>query len=576
MTNTGGLVLGFARWAGTRLLGGLALALAGAVVEGVGLVMLVPVLGMLLGADKPDGVPDGLAAWLPQGPDTLPLVLAVFALLILTRFAVLHARNIVLARLEQDYVADMRRGLFARLASAPWRDAARLAHGRISHALSRNVDRAAQSVSALLRGLSAAVMMVVQAGLALWLAPGLTLLVVACSLVLVLCLGPLRRRAARLGQQMTLEDYQLFSTTTGFLGGLKSAKAHGLENSYLDQFSTAATGFSRQVVAVNRDLSLAMLALQTGAALLAIGVVWLGHAWFAVPAESLVVILILMIRLSAPLQALQATALALRHGEAAWTDAQALLAELPEAIPVEAAPWPRPPRFTLTDISRCPDPAGPAVLRALSAEVPAGSVSAISGRSGSGKTTLCDLLAGLDTPDAGEILIDGAPMDPVARASLGPVLAYVGQNSVPLQASLRAQLTWGVAQRTDDEIWGALGIVGAEGLVRDLPDGLDTELRLDGTHFSGGERQRFALAHAILRRPRLIILDEATNALDIASEEQVLRAFFAARGGATVIMVSHRPATAALADHHIILEPAEETVPSPQASPPGHGGARGG
>lgn len=571
-----GLVLVFTRWAGWRLAGGLALALTGAAVEGIGLLMLVPVVGMLLGDGTATGFMGSFGAWLPTGPEGLPLVLAVFAALILVRFVVLHARNVVLARLEQGYVAAMRRGLFERLASAPWRAAAELAHGRIAHALSRNVDRAAQSVSALLRGLGAGVLLVVQAGIALWLSPGLTVLVAGLSLVLVLCLGPLRRRAARLGQEMTLEDYQLFSTTTGFLGGLKAAKAHGLEADYLDRFSRAADSFSRQVVAVNRDLSLAMLALQTGAAILAIGAVWLGHGWFQVPAESLVVILVLMVRLSAPLQALQATALALRHGEAAWTDAQRLLVDLPSGTRDEAEPWPTAPGFALSGVARAPDPNATPVLHDLSAEIPAGTVTAITGPSGSGKTTLCDLLAGLDTPDAGKILIDGAPLDARTRARLGPALAYVGQNPVPLQATLRESLTWGVADTKEDEIWQALETVGATQLVRELKDGLDTELRLDGSHFSGGERQRFALARALLRRPKLMILDEATNALDMAAEEQVLRALFSARQGATVIMVSHRPATSALATYRIAVGPAADAPRVPPASPPGCGGARGG
>ncbi|MFK7945349.1 MAG: ABC transporter transmembrane domain-containing protein, partial [Paracoccaceae bacterium] len=211
-----GLVRRFVDWAGIRLIGAMALAMAGAMVEGVGLLMLVPVIGMLLdgGSSAPFGM---LAEYLPTGRSGLSAVLALFAILILVRFTILHARNVVLAELEQAFVAEMRLSLFRRLAEAPWRTAARLAHGRIAHALSRNVDRSAQAVGALLRGLSAAILLLVQAGLALWLAPGLTLLVGAFSALMVIGLAPVRRRATRLGQQMTVEDYQLFSTTTGFL-----------------------------------------------------------------------------------------------------------------------------------------------------------------------------------------------------------------------------------------------------------------------------------------------------------------------------------------------------------------------
>lgn len=549
----GSLARCFASWAGLRLVWALALAMMGAAVEGIGLLMLVPVIGLLLDGGQMASLPDGLARLMPAGPDGLPVVLMVFAVLILMRFGLLQARNVMLARLEQDFVADLRLELFQRLAEAPWRAAARLAHGRIAHALSRNVDRAAQSVSALLRAISASILLAVQAGIALWLSPGLTVLVAALSLGLVLCLGPLKRRAARLGQQMTAEDYALFSTTSGFLSGLKAAKAHGLERRYLEDFALAARGFSDQVVAVNRDVSLAMLSLQTGAALLAIAAVWLGHDIFAVSAESLVVILVLMVRLSAPLQAVQNGALATRHGEAAWRDAQDLLADLPGATTVKAVPWPRAPGFKLVDVGRSPDPDAAPVLEGLHARIPAGQITAISGPSGSGKTTLCDLLAGLDTPDQGQILIDGAPFETDARASLATALAYVGQTPVPLQKTVRESLTWGAAEVSDAEVWCALEVVGADGLVRQQPLGLDTELKQAGNHFSGGERQRFELARALLRKPRLMILDEATNALDIAAEQRVLSALFAVRDGATVIMISHRPATSELADHVVHL-----------------------
>ena len=543
----------FAQWAGYRLVGALGLSLAGAAVEGIGILMLIPVIGALLGEGVPGGPLAILTGVLPQGPGGLSTILGIFTVLILLRFAILHGRNVMFARLEQEFVAQIRLRLFRSLSEAPWRAASRLAHGRIAHALSRNMDRAAHSIGALLRGAGALILLVVQAGLALWLSPVLTLLVAGLSAVILLALAPIRRRAARLGQQMTLEDYQLFSTTTGFLTGLKAAKAHGLEADYLDRFTRAASGFSDQVVAVQRDGSLASLALQTGAALMAIGAVVLGHGWFDVPPESLIVILVLMVRLSAPLQALQATALAVRHGEAAWRDAQSLTTGLPRDARAGATPWPTAPAFSLSDVTRTPDPDQPPVLDALTAQIPAGQVTAIAGPSGSGKTTLCDLVAGLDGPDAGQVLMDGTPMDAETREALGQSLAYVGQATVPLQTTLAESLRWGAPEATDQEIWKALECVGADDLVRGLSDGLETELRLDGSHFSGGERQRFALARALLRKPKLMILDEATNALDIAAEEKVLRAIFAARQGATVVMVSHRPATAAMADHRIDL-----------------------
>ena len=167
---------------------------------------------------------------------------------------------------------------------------------------------------------------------------------------------------------------------------------------------------------------------------------------------------------------------------------------------------------------------------------------------------LCDLLIGLLEPGAGAIAMDGTPFDAGARARLRPVLAYVTQQGLMPGGTVREGLTGG-REIAEADLWQALATVGAETLIRAQTDGLDTALQPDSTHFSGGERQRLQLAAALLRKPKLLVLDEATNALDVDAEDAVLRAVFDAAAGATVVMVSHRAGTQALADHVIRLDP---------------------
>ena len=470
------------------------------------------------------------------------------------RFVVLQARNVFLAKLEQDFVADLRTRLFRQMSEAPWSELALISHGEVQHALSRNLDRASFAVGALLRSASAGVLLVFQLGLAVWLSPFITLLVCVTGGAVLAALTPLRRRASKLGRQMTQEDYQLFSTASGFLGGLKSAKAHGLEAAYLDNFSDAARSFSGQVVAVQRDNSLASLLLQSAMALLGMGAVVLGYHWLSADPATLVVLLLLLARLTGPLQILQGSLMALRHGNAAYQSALSKLDGLSKAPVFEITPILEPPAFSFRNISHQFDLDAAPIFSGFNCDIPAGAVTAFAGPSGTGKSTLCDLVAGLLTPSAGEVLLSGKPFDAPARAGLQRSMAYVGQTPMPAQMSLRDSLSWGNGTLEDEEIWQALAQVEAERIVRDAPKGLDTVLRLDGSHFSGGERQRFALARALLRHPKLFVLDEASNALDLASEASVLGNLFAARNGATVILVSHRPETVALADHVVHLQ----------------------
>jgi ATP-binding cassette subfamily C protein len=193
-------------------------------------------------------------------------------------------------------------------------------------------------------------------------------------------------------------------------------------------------------------------------------------------------------------------------------------------------------------------------LDRVTAVIPAGRVTALVGESGAGKSTLCDLAVGLLTPTEGEVRLDGRPLDPALARRLRASVAYVGQEPFLFEDSLRHNLCWGCGPVQEAEIWQALETVEAAGLARRLEGGLDGRIRRDGARFSGGERQRLRLARALLRRPRLMVLDEATNALDLEAESRVLQALFAARGGASVLMVSHRPANLALAEHVIVLE----------------------
>ena len=127
---------------------------------------------------------------------------------------------------------------------------------------------------------------------------------------------------------------------------------------------------------------------------------------------------------------------------------------------------------------------------------------------------------------------------------------------------MRKNFVWASPDVTEDEMWQALTLVGADALVRRMEHGLDTVLGERGTLVSGGERQRIALARAILRKPRLLILDEATNALDPASEQNVLGRLQALKPRPTIVMIAHRPDSLTHCDRIIRLEGGRISYPA--------------
>jgi ATP-binding cassette subfamily B protein len=196
---------------------------------------------------------------------------------------------------------------------------------------------------------------------------------------------------------------------------------------------------------------------------------------------------------------------------------------------------------------------GPA-LEDVSFTVDPGQVVAIVGPSGSGKSTVADLIARHLDPDSGRILLDGTTLDAIRLAELRSAIVCVDQDPFVLHASVAENVRYARPDATVAEITEAVRAAGLEGFVADLPDGLDTVVGERGREVSAGERQRIALARAFLADPAVLVMDEATGALDPASERLVVEGWAAIMAGRTTVLVTHRPELARSADLVVVLE----------------------
>jgi ATP-binding cassette subfamily B protein len=199
-------------------------------------------------------------------------------------------------------------------------------------------------------------------------------------------------------------------------------------------------------------------------------------------------------------------------------------------------------------------PDSPWTLREIDADIPAGTRTALVGETGAGKTTLAYLVARLYEPQRGQVTIDGTDIRDMTLQSLAATVGLVSQETYLFHASIRENLRFACSQASDGEIEAAARAAQIHALIASLPDGYETPVGERGYRFSGGEKQRIAIARTILRNPPVLILDEATSALDTETERAVQHALDELARGRTTIAIAHRLSTVRDAEQILVLD----------------------
>jgi ATP-binding cassette subfamily C protein len=194
------------------------------------------------------------------------------------------------------------------------------------------------------------------------------------------------------------------------------------------------------------------------------------------------------------------------------------------------------------------------ILDELSISIPAGSFTAIIGPSGAGKTTILDLIIGLLQPASGKVLVDEVPLQDLDVQRWRHSIGYVPQETVLLHDSLFKNVALGDPEISEADVESALQDAGAWEFTQKLPAGIHSNVGERGGMLSGGQRQRIMIARALVHRPHLLILDEATTALDPQSEAEICETLRKLRGGQTILAISHQPALLEASDRAYLLK----------------------
>lgn len=194
------------------------------------------------------------------------------------------------------------------------------------------------------------------------------------------------------------------------------------------------------------------------------------------------------------------------------------------------------------------------VLSDINLKISGGELVGIIGSTGSGKTTLVSMIPRLYDPDEGEVLVDGVPVTEYSLSNLRDSIAMVLQKNTLFAGTVAENLRWGKEDATDEELVRAAKVAEAHKFITEFPEGYETEIGRGGSRLSGGQKQRVCIARALLKNPKIIILDDSTSAVDTATDASIRRAFREELGGVTKLIVAQRITSVIDADKIIVLD----------------------
>ena len=209
--------------------------------------------------------------------------------------------------------------------------------------------------------------------------------------------------------------------------------------------------------------------------------------------------------------------------------------------------------FSFDNVSFIYPEADSITLSPISFELPCGRTTAIVGPSGAGKTTIVNLMLKLLEPSTGSIIVDGINLNRISRVSWLQQIAVSGQDMELIDGSIIDNVRLARPEASEADVAEALATVGIEEFVHTLPQKCHTQIGERGLRISGGQRQRIALARALICRPQILVLDEATNALGVESQEHIFARIREWSSDVTIILIDHRPEMLDSADHVVVL-----------------------
>ena len=489
----------------------------------------------------------------------LPFGLAIALCFTLSGLAT-YAHTVLMNKLGQNIVSDIQRDLFARFMILDLAFFHKHPSGQLLSRVVNDVSVMRNAVADSLTGIGRSLLtLFFLVGVMFYQDAKLAVIAFTVFPVAAFCVAYLGRRLRRLSGNIQDEIASLSDQLSQTFHGIRQVKAYGMED-YENKRAGAAINNVRRLIL--KAVRLGTLSTPINEALVGLAlcgmIVYGGYQIVAGHATvgSLISFITAFSLAYEPIKRLAKLNNTLQMGLGAADRVFAMMDTMPsitnklDARILDAGT----PEIRLNNVTFSYEGAERPALNGVSLVAPAGKVTALVGPSGGGKSTIMNLIPRFYDVDLGNVLVNGADIRDLTLESLRGNIALVSQDITIFDDTARANIAYGRADATEEEIIAAACAAEADVFIRAMPQGYDTRLGENGVNLSGGQRQRISIARAILRDAPILLLDEATSALDTESEQAIQKSFAKLQEGRTTLVIAHRLSTVQNADQIIVLD----------------------
>ena len=519
---------------------------------GIGIVMLVPLLNLLQIGDS--RLPEAFTA-LPYAV-CVGILLAAYVLLVAVKALLSRALSIRESDFLEETGRRLRERLYAAVSGASWESLTARKDTDTINLFTSQCGQVSYGFAEVIHFLVSIVSAAIQLGIALMMSPPVTALVCVMGACMLAIFMPLRKKSRAYGDEMIRISREFYGELQNQLASVKEVRAYGVEREHAARFEEISASFKTARMKYVRQCSVPGVVYSLAAAVMIALVYLVCTLGLKVETDRLVVLVYIFARLWPIFSGFQGRIQGIHSCLPAYEKLNEALRELqPEADAAETdedfSLW---NEIRFDGVHFAYRDSDKETLRGVSFSLKRGEKLALLGRNGAGKTTAVNLLLGFLLPRAGAIRVDGTTLEAANIRAWRAQVGYVPQDPLILNASVRENLTRFHPGASEEELIAALKRAMAWGFVSRLPDGLNTALGDRGIRLSGGERQRIVLARVLLGHPSLIVLDEATTALDYESETAFHDVIASLGEDAAVVLIAHHGSTVAMADRAVVLE----------------------